>query len=101
MKTIFKYELPQWPGGTEYRMQSITAADVVHVDWQNGMPHMWIEIDLKKVEKRYYVTVFATGEAINNATGCVHIGTLLQPTHPTTYVWHYYMRELDDDERIN
>ncbi|RYF51767.1 MAG: hypothetical protein EOO38_02340 [Cytophagaceae bacterium] len=80
---IYKYCLQG--SSNEYgRTTAVPAGKILFVAEQDGLLHVWIEVN-KDTDHVQNLTVFATGEVVNNEE---HVGS----AKVGQFVWHVYKR---------
>lgn len=73
MKTIWKVEIKPWD---RVSVELPEGADILTVQLQNGLPHIWALVDDQKEIKMVEIYVFGTGQLVpNHVTLEDYIGT--------------------------
>lgn len=87
-KVVWKYELQP---KKENKIDMPTGAEVLHIECQNGKPHLWalVPTEHKKEERTFYI--IPTGQPFE-VDGKEYLGTTLQGKSASglTLVWHIF-----------
>lgn len=83
MRKVFKYPLPPLGGALNHQVPEV--GKPVHVDVQNGVPTVWVEVET--TAPLVYWTFLSIGTGWEVPPGGQHIGTLIDGAG---FVWHHY-----------
>ena len=84
MTAVFKYQMPI---EDEFAIPMPAGAKVLHVDVQNGMPHIWALVDPANDLRAYNFCVRGTGHPFRGNEGD-HVGTVM--LHAGALVFHVF-----------
>ena len=62
MKTIWKYQLSN---EDDQDIEAPDKAQILDVQVQNGIPHLWLFLDPNVPVRKYHVKIFRTGHPVN------------------------------------
>lgn len=90
MKKIYKYRLPEAPGVVTTINERII--EVLSVQYQNGIPTIWVVVDPDDTSVAAEIMSFGTGWELPNGAE-KYVGSLQDPEG---YVWHYFIVKLQE-----
>lgn len=90
MRKVFKTELPVT--NVPYKLRVDTSFNPVHIGLQNGVPHMWYEVDTAATAELLYIEMFGTGWEISDEELLPISSVIL----PSGFVAHYYGKFIDE-----
>jgi hypothetical protein len=86
MRTIHKYKLDALHSMRGTQIVALPSAFLIlHLDVQNGVPCLWVEVEDSTPRYNHTFTRYGTGWEIEGDE--IHIGTYMDGP----YVWHVYM----------
>lgn len=93
MRKIYKYRLPEAPGVVTTINEKII--EVLSVQYQNGIPTIWVVVDPDDTSVAAEIMSFGTGWELPNGAE-KYVGSLQDPEG---YVWHYFIVKLQEMEK--